>query len=51
MAAMPMMLCRDAALVRTPSFDGKFVGVAEALHPSAARKAVYLGCWELAPPA
>jgi hypothetical protein len=50
MAALPVTLCRDAALVRTPSFDGEFVAVAEALHhPRLERPVVYLGGWELAP--
>jgi len=50
MTAMPVQLCRDAALVRTPCLDGDFVGVAEALHhPSLERPVAYLGGWELAP--
>jgi hypothetical protein len=50
MAALPVTLCRDAALVRTPCLDGEFVTVAEALHsPRLERPVVYLGGWELAP--
>jgi flavin-dependent dehydrogenase len=50
MTTMPVQLCPDAALVRTPCLDGDFVGVAEALHhPGLERPVAYLGGWELAP--
>jgi flavin-dependent dehydrogenase len=50
MSAMPVKLCRDAALLRTPCLDGDFVGIAEALHhPSLETPVAYLGGWELAP--
>ena len=42
MTAMPVQLCRDAALVRTPCLDGDFVGVAEALHHPGLQRPVAL---------